>query len=60
MNLAGNGGLPQALSGSSGAVKSAIGTADDILSLGFDFTTKLEIDAALTAAEAAYCTYKTK
>jgi hypothetical protein len=60
LNLAGSGGLPQALGSASGGLKSLLGTADSVLSLGMGFTTRLEVDAALTAAEAAYCVYKTK
>jgi hypothetical protein len=60
LNLAGQGGLPQALSSASSGLQSVLGTADSVLSLGLDFTTKLEIDAALTAAEGAYCVYKTQ
>jgi hypothetical protein len=60
LNLAGNGGLPQALSSASGGFRSMLGAADSVLSLGIGFTTRLGVDAALTAAEAAYCGYKTK
>jgi hypothetical protein len=60
LNLAGNGGLPQALSSASGGFRSMLGAADSVLSLGMGFTTRLGVDAALTAAEAAYCGYKTK
>jgi hypothetical protein len=60
LNLAGNGGLPQALSSASGGFRSMLGAADSVLSLGMGFTTRLAVDAALTAAEAAYCAYKTK
>jgi hypothetical protein len=60
LNLAGSGGLPQALGSASGGLKSVLGAADDVLRLGMGFTTRLEVDAALTAAEAAYCVYKTR
>jgi hypothetical protein len=60
LNIARSGGLPQALSSATGGLKSVLGFADNILSLGMDLTTRLEIDAGLAAAEAAYCAYKTK
>jgi hypothetical protein len=55
LNIARQGGLPQALSSASSGVKSVLGAADKVLSLGMSFTTRLEIDAALAGAEAAYC-----
>jgi hypothetical protein len=60
LNLAGKGGLPLALGDASAGVRGWLGTADSVLSLGLDFTTRLEIDAALSAGEAAYCAYKTQ
>jgi RHS repeat-associated protein len=60
LNIARSGGLPQALSSASSGLKSVLGTADSILSMGMSFTTRLEIDGALAAAEAAYCAYKTQ
>lgn len=61
LNLAGDGGLPFALSKATTAgVKSFLSVADRVLGFGLDLTTKLEVDAALAAAEAAYCLYKTR
>jgi RHS repeat-associated protein len=60
LNLEGRGGLPLALGDASAGVRGFLGTADSVLSLGLDFTTRLEIDAALSAGEAAYCAYKTQ
>ncbi|MBZ5539372.1 MAG: hypothetical protein LAN61_02515 [Acidobacteriia bacterium] len=60
LNIAGQGGLPQALSSASGGLKSVLGAADSVLSLGMSFATRLEIDAAFAGAEAAYCAHKTK
>lgn len=60
LNIARSGGLPQALSSSSSGLQSALGVADKALSLGMSFTTRLEIDAALAGAEAAYCAYITR
>ena len=60
LNFAGSGGLPQALSSASLGARSVIGAADGVLSLGMSFTTRLAIDGALTAADAAYCGYKTR
>ncbi len=37
-----------------------LGAADKVLGMGMSFTTRLEVDAALAAAEAAYCAYITK
>jgi len=48
LNLAGSGGLPQALSSPSGGVRSMLGDADGVLSLGMGFTTRLAVDAAFT------------
>jgi hypothetical protein len=55
LNIARQGGLPQALSSASSGVKSAVGTGGDVLSLGMSFTTRLGIDAVFAAGEAAYC-----
>ncbi len=60
LNLAGSGGLPQALGSASSGFRSLLGTADSVLSLGMSFTTRLEVDAAFMAAEAAYCVYETQ
>ena len=60
LNIARSGGLPQALSSSSSGLRSVLGAADKVLSMGMSFTTRLEIDAALAGAEAAYCAYVTK
>ncbi len=55
LNLAGKGGLPIALGRSATAVKGALGATGEVLGLGLSFEMRLGIDAALTAAEAAYC-----
>jgi hypothetical protein len=55
LNLAGKGGLPQALGTSGSALRGAIETAGKILGLGLSFEQRLAVDAAFTAAEAAYC-----
>ncbi len=60
LNIAGKGGLPQALSSASSGLKSVLGVADSVLSLGMSLTTRLEVDAALAGLEAAYCAYRTK
>jgi hypothetical protein len=60
LNIARSGGLPQALSSPSGGLQSVLGTADSILSLGLDFTTRIEIDATLVGVEASYCAYITR
>jgi len=60
LNLAGQRGLPQALSSASNGLTGVLSAADSVLSLGMSFTTKLTVDTAFTAAEAAYCIYKTK
>ncbi len=60
LNLADKGGLPLALGDASAGVRGWLGTADSAVSLGLDFTTRLEIDAALSAGEAAYCACKTQ
>ncbi len=55
LNIAGKGGLPQTLGSAAPALKSALGAVDSVLSLGMSFTDRLLVDAALAAAEAAYC-----
>jgi hypothetical protein len=61
LNLAGKGGLPLALGASSAGAKSAIDWAGKwVLGLGLDFQVKLGIDAAVAAAEVAYCYSQTQ
>jgi hypothetical protein len=55
LNLAGKGGLPQALGSSGSAFRGAIGTAGKVLGLGLSFEERLAVDGAFTAAEIAYC-----
>jgi hypothetical protein len=55
LNLAGKGGLPQALGTSGVAVRGAIGRAATLLGLGLSFQERLAVDAAFTAAAVAYC-----
>ena len=55
LNLAGKGGLPQALSSSSGGLKSLLGTASKALNLGLEASLKAAIDAGLAAAEIVGC-----
>ncbi|MDP9171087.1 MAG: RHS repeat-associated core domain-containing protein [Acidobacteriota bacterium] len=55
LNLAGKGGLPQALGTSGTALRGAIGTAGKVLGLGLSFEERLAVDAAFTGAEVAYC-----
>jgi len=55
-NLWGKGGVPQALSSSTGDIKSFLGEVDSALSLGMEFTTRLEVDGTFTLAEAYGCT----
>ncbi len=60
LNVPGKGGLPQALEWTSRGLKSALGVAGRALDLGMSLTQRLAIDAALAAAEAAYCAYITR
>ncbi len=55
LNLAGKGGLPQALSSSSGGLKSLLGTASKALNLGLEASLKAAIDAGLAGAEIVGC-----
>jgi hypothetical protein len=55
LNLAGKGGLPQALSSSSGGLKSLLGTASKALNLGLEASLKAAIDAGLAGAEVIGC-----
>jgi hypothetical protein len=55
LNLAGKGGLPQALSSSSGGLKSLLGAASKALNLGLDASLKAAIDAGLAGAEVIGC-----
>jgi hypothetical protein len=56
LNLAGKGGVPQALSSSSGGVSGFLGSASKALNLGLDASLKAAIDAGLGLAEAVGCT----
>jgi hypothetical protein len=60
LNIAGKGGLPQAFNQASGKLGALLEGADSVLTLGLGFWNRLAIDAAFTAAEAAYCAYITK
>ncbi len=55
LNLAGKGGLPQALSSSSGGLKSLLGSASKALNLGLEASLKAAIDAGLAGAEVIGC-----
>ena len=55
LNLAGKGGLPQALSSSTGGLKSLLGTASKALNLGLDASVKAAIDAGAFGAEIVGC-----
>jgi RHS repeat-associated protein len=57
LNLAGKGGLPQALSSSSGGLKSFLGSASKALNLGLDASVKAAIDAGLFGAEIIGCSF---
>jgi len=57
LNIAGQGGIPQALSSASSGLQSVLGTVGDVLDV---VPQRLWVDAALFGAEAAYCAYKTK
>ena len=47
-------------SGASSEVQGLVGGLDDVLGMGLEFATRLEIDATLAALEAAYCATVTK
>lgn len=55
LNLAGKGGLPQALSSSTGGLRSVLGSVGNVLNLGLKASTRLGIDLGLTGAEAIGC-----
>jgi len=55
LNLAGKGGLPQALSSSSGGLKSLLGYASKALNLGLDASLKAAGDLGLLGAEIIGC-----
>jgi RHS repeat-associated protein len=55
LNLAGKGGLPQALSSSSGGLKSLLGSASKALNLGLDASLKAAGDLGLFGAEIIGC-----
>jgi hypothetical protein len=55
LNLAGNGGLPQALSSSTGGLRSVLGSVGNALNLGLKASTRFGIDLGLTGAEAIGC-----
>jgi RHS repeat-associated protein len=55
LNLAGKGGLPQALSSSSGGLKSLLGSASKALNLGLDASVKAAGDLGLFGAEMIGC-----
>ena len=57
LNLAGKGGLPQALGSSTAGFKRLLGALGDLLDV---IPQRLLVDTALAGAEAAYCAYKTK
>jgi RHS repeat-associated protein len=57
LNIAGKGGLPQALSSASGGLQRFLGALGDVLDVVPD---RLLIDGALFGAEAAYCAYTTQ
>jgi len=59
LNLAGNGGLPSALSPASTAgAQSVLGSVSKVLSLGLEASTKAAVDAGLAGAEAIGCAIK--
>lgn len=55
LNLAGKGGLPQALGSSSGGLKSLLGSASKALNLGLDASVKAAGDLGLFGAEIIGC-----
>ena len=55
LNLVGKGGLPQALSSSSGGLKSLLGVASKAFNLGLEASFKAAIDAGLAGAEVIGC-----
>jgi RHS repeat-associated protein len=55
LNLAGKGGLPQALSSSSSGLSSLLGGVSKIFNLGLDASLKAAIDAGLALAEVGNC-----
>jgi len=55
LNLAGKGGLPQALSSASSGAKSLLGSMSRALSLGLSASEKAAVDAGLFGAEAVGC-----
>ena len=55
LNLAGRGGLPQALSSASTGLKSIIGTIGDVLGLGLSVSETLTLNTIFTVAEAINC-----
>jgi len=55
LNLAGAGGLPQALSSSSGGLKSLLGSASKALNLGLEAAEKGAVDLGLFGAEIIGC-----
>jgi RHS repeat-associated protein len=57
MNLAGKGGLPQALSASGKSARSLLGKLDKALSLGLTLTERAIIDGAFVAGEAIACSH---
>jgi hypothetical protein len=58
LNLAGKGGLPNALSSASGGVKSVFGYLSKALNLGLEASTKAAIDAGLFGAEIIGCSIR--
>ncbi len=58
LNLAGKGGLPQALSSSSRGLKALLGSASKALNLGLEASVKAAIDAGLAGAEIIGCSIK--
>jgi len=55
LNIARVGGRPMAMSASGGAIRSTLGMASKVLTLGMNLSTRLGIDATLTGAEAIGC-----
>lgn len=57
LNLAGKGGVPQALSASGRGARSFLSEADKALSFGLTFAEKAIVDAAFAAGEAIACSH---
>jgi len=55
LNLAGKGGLPQALSSSTGGLRSVLGSVGSALNFDLKASTRFAIDLGLTGAEAVGC-----